>query len=273
MTTSTRRTFQGGEVVAESVQLSQSAKAAALSAQTQRLESTTARQRQDNTAAQNQAIYRGGGLYSSLGADGGSRPRGNITSGGVPVGGVVPANGGLVGGMPAPFGGDAAALKLIEERVSDVAFERGPQIGTNRPTPNLLDASAGAADTAPRYPQDRYFQTSTRQTWQWVDGGAGEGYWDVAAESDLLPIGIEAPAVQFYPGITNGAIRYRVEGATVANRLPDDTAGTAGAATVFVAGVAATFGSTILQPTGRLSVSVTAAGTGLMIVTVELRQI
>ena len=277
MATSTRRTFSSsyeGPVVGENVKTSQSAKTAALGAQTQRLESTTARQQRDRNSAQDQAIYRGGGEYSTIGADGGGRPRGNVTSGGVAVGAVVPSSRGLVGGMPAPFGGNEVAIKALEVRAAQIAFERGPQVGANRPTPNLIDPASASTDVAPRYPQDRYYQSTTRQTWQWVTtSGATAGRWEVAAEDDLLPVAIESPAVQHYPALDNGAIRYRVEGWTVSNWLSNGTAGTGGGVSVLVNGVAATVGTTLLQPTGRLSVSVTNAGVGMMLVTIKLRQV
>jgi hypothetical protein len=255
-------------------QISQSARDRAIAAQTQNLEATNARQQRNATAAQGQAIYRGGGEFSTLGADGGSRPQGNVTSGGVPVGGVVPNAGGLVGGMPAPGDGDAAGLKLLGERVAAVAFERGPQVGTAMPTPNLVDASNESTDVAPRYAQDRYYQTTTRQTWQWVSSdGVEAGYWDVAAADDLLPIGVDSPAVEQYPGLLNDAIRRRVESVSVANYLANGSAGTAGAASVLVNGAAVTLGATLLPPGGYLALSVTSAGTGRLIATVRLRQI
>jgi hypothetical protein len=276
MTTSTRRTFTAGPkgpIITESVQLSQSARDRAIAAQTQNLEAINARQQRNANAAQGQAIYRGGGEFSTLGGDGGSR-RTNITSGGVPIGAVVPNAGGLVGGMPAPGGGDAAGLKLLGERVAGVAFERGPQVGTSRPTPNLIDASNESTDIAPRYPQDRYYQTTTRQTWQWVaTTGGNAGYWDVAAADDLLPIGVDSPAVEQYPGLLNDTIQRRVEAVTVDNYLANGTAGTAGAASVLVNGAAVTLGTTLLPPGGYLALSVTSAGTGRMIATVRLRQV
>ena len=194
MATSTTRTFTAtpdGPQVSETVRLSQSAASKALAAQTRRLEQGATRNATAQAESGATTFYRGGGLFGPLGADGGSRPRGNVTSGGVPVGGRVPANGGLVGGMPAPFGGDAVAIRALGERVADVAIQRGPQLTTGDPN---------EAAIAPRYPQDQVYATDTQITWQWqpaTDTDPGE--WIELSGGGAIIYGIGDPVINQVP--------------------------------------------------------------------------
>lgn len=278
MTTSTRRTFTSGyegPTVSDSVKLSQSARDRALATQTQGLERDRQRQQQQAQTAQATAFYRGGGEYSTLGAEGGYRPRGTVTSGGAATGARVPSNNGLMGGMPAPIGGDDEALLVTAERLGNVALERGPQVGSHRPTPNLIDERNFETDVFPRYPQDRYYQTTTRQTWQWAPAtDTDEGYyWDVAAPADLLPVGVESPAVEQYPALVGNDVRRRIESVFAVNYLPDGAPGDQGTVELISSGFPVTLGETLLDVGGYLMLSVTVPGTGRLIATIELRQI
>jgi hypothetical protein len=161
----------------------------ALERQAARLQETIVRRQKAVAEAQATAFYRGNGQYSTLGAAGSYRPRGTVTSGGVPIGQSVPANGGLVGGMPAGVNGDPAAIVQTNERLATVAQERGPQLGSGNPN-----------DTAatPRYPQDHYYDTTTGNLWQWQPAeGETPGTWiPVAGSTEALPFRIEADVVE-----------------------------------------------------------------------------
>jgi hypothetical protein len=147
------------------------AAARALAAQAQRLQQQVDARKQATADAQQTAFYQGQGEYSTLGADGGYRPRGNVTSGGVPIGGSVPANGGLVGGMPSAGDGDGDAIRALTERIAEVAQSSGPQIGIDNPND---------AEAAPRYPQDHYYQDGPGVLWQWRSTAAAvAGEWIV----------------------------------------------------------------------------------------------
>jgi hypothetical protein len=137
-----------------------------------------------------------------------------------------------------------------------------------------VDASDEATDVQPRYPGDRYYQTSTRQTWQWVASTETEaGYWDVAAEPDLLVVGVESPAVQHYPALVDNDVLRRFESVSVQNFNADGTLATAGVADVVVDGSTATPGTTLVDPNDYVLLNVTDTGTGLLLATIELRQI
>lgn len=155
----------------------------ALEAQASRLERSQQRQQSDQQQAQATAFYRGQGEYSSLGAEGSYRPRGTVTSGGVPIGQAVPANNGLVGGMPAGSG-DPANLAQTTERLATVAQERGPQIGDG--DPNTLAI-------APRYPQDHFYDSLTGTLWQWqATTDTDPGTWIVLCSAvESLPFRLD----------------------------------------------------------------------------------
>jgi hypothetical protein len=243
----------------------------ALAANTQRLERQQARQ--ERAARQNIAIYRGGGEFSTLGGNGGYRPRGDVTSGGRPIGAVVPNSGGLMGGMSAGVDGDGG-LQLLQERLGEVAQQIGPQTGVAIPTPNEIDEADPETDVFPRYRGDHYFQTTTRQTWQWEPSTDSDaGYWFVAAEDDLLPVAIESPAVQQYPALIVDIVRWRIEAVQLTNRNPDGSEATAGAASVLLNGTAVTLGETVAVPGDYLAVNVTSAGAGAMLAVIKMRQV
>jgi hypothetical protein len=267
MTTSRRRTFTAGPkgpIITETVQLSQSARDRAIAAQVSNLEQTNARQQRNATAAQGQAIYRGGGEFSTLGGDGGSR-RTNITSGGVPIGAVVPNAGGLVGGMPAPGDGDAQSLKLLGERVAAVAFERGPIAGNGDPN---------ALEIAPRYPQDQYWAADTRSLWQWrATVGEELGEWEIIATGlSEQSIGVPSPvANNVYGIIPNAEGDYIPVSLTVKNRSETGGSATNGTGTLLVNGTAATLGVTAIAPGDFVGVRVDTVGTGVFYATVVVR--
>lgn len=263
LTPATRRSAGGQDRTVEG-----GATSRALAANTQRLE------RQQNQQGQSSlAIYRGGGEFSTLGADGGYRPRGDITSGGRPIGAVVPSNGGLMGGMPAP-GSDDGRLQALQERMGEVAQQVGPQVGAERPTPNEIDETDPETDVFPRYRGDRYFQTTTRRTWQWASStDTDPGYWFVAAEPDFLPVAIESPTVQQYPALVVDMLRWRIDGVQFTNRNTDGSVATAGAATVLLNGSAVTLGETVAVPGDYLALDVTDAGAGAMLAVIKMRQV
>jgi hypothetical protein len=161
----------------------------ALDRQAARLQATIVRRQATIAEAQATAFYRGNGQYSTLGAAGSYRPRGTVSSGGVPIGQSVPANGGLVGGMPAGTNGTPTPRAPTNERLATVAQERGPQLGSGNPN-----------DTAatPRYPQDHYYDTTTGNLWQWQPAeGETPGTWiPVAGSTEALPFRIEADVVE-----------------------------------------------------------------------------
>jgi hypothetical protein len=209
----------------------------ALEAQSTRLERDSQRQQRDQQQAQATAFYRGQGEYSTLGAEGGYRPRGTVTSGGVPVGQAVPANNGLVGGMPARDNGDPATVAQLQERLAQVAQERGPQIGEGNPNDNAA---------APRYPQDHYYDTATGNLWQWQ--GATEddpGEWIILCGTlEVLPFVWDSPEAttrvidpyQHYPVRVEALLG--VSGATVVT-IPavGDTAAVGDAISITVSGL------------------------------------
>jgi hypothetical protein len=76
--------------------------------------------------------------------------------------------------MPAGDNGDSATVAQLQERLAQVAQERGPQIGDGNPNDNAA---------APRYPQDHYYDSLTGNLWQWQ--GATEddpGAWIILQE-------------------------------------------------------------------------------------------
>jgi hypothetical protein len=171
-----------------------------LNSQQQRLEGQQASQSASADQAQRTAIYDGGGNYRTVGAAGSYRPKGTVTSGGVPVGQAVPANNGLVGGMPASFGGDAQAIRDLRERLAQVAEERGLQVLTGDPNTQ----GQGETPLAARYLFDRYLDRDTMTLYYWQQSGANTGgkWIPVASGLDSLSGGIETPAVKQYPLIT-----------------------------------------------------------------------
>lgn len=174
----------------------------ALQRQAARLERSATRQQQGQAQAQATAFYRGQGQYSTLGAAGSYRPRGTVTSGGVPIGQSVPANGGLVGGMPAGYDDLTARVVALEQRLAAVAQERGPQIANGNPTDN---------NAAPRYPQDFYYDQATGNLWQWQPGEAdAAGEWAlVSGILEQIDVAIDVPANRDY--VTTYSQRYPVK--------------------------------------------------------------
>jgi len=185
MTTSTSKTFGPGGQVSESVRLSQSAAARALAAQSVGLTQSQQQQQATQQRAQQTAIYAGDGNYRTLGGAGGYRPQGRVTSGGAPVGARVPANGGLMGGMPAGQRGDSGGDIEVTERLATVALERGWQVGDA--DPNAVGAVVNA-----RYPQDQYLRLPERVLYYWrATVGDVPGAWVPTAEG--LVIGGQDP--------------------------------------------------------------------------------
>jgi hypothetical protein len=176
----------------------------ALEAQTTRLERDSQRQQRDQQQAQATAFYRGQGEYSTLGAEGGYRPRGTVTSGGVPIGQAVPANNGLVGGMPAGSTGDPAGLAQTTERLATVAQERGPQVGEGNPND---------AEAAPRYPQDHYYDSVTGNLWQWeLAEGETPGVWVlISGVIEAIDVAIDVPANRSYLIVFSQRYPCRIE--------------------------------------------------------------
>jgi hypothetical protein len=172
---------------------SESARTRALQAQAERLQQQIDRQRADAQRAQQTAYYAGGGRYRQPGGNGGYLPRGNVTSGGVPIGAEVPANGGIVGGMPA--GGAGADLRALEDRIAEVAYNRGPQVGDGNP--NNLDGKA----LAPRFPQDLFYDDAGGVLYRYQLGSSGTGEWvemALGGGTEALDFRIEAPTNTSY---------------------------------------------------------------------------
>jgi hypothetical protein len=163
----------------------------ALERQAARLQETIVRRQKAVAEAQATAFYRGNGQYSTLGAAGSYRPRGTVTSGGVPIGQSVPANGGLVGGMPAGVNGDPAAIVQTNERLATVAQERGPQLG---------DGNPNDTEATPRYPQDHYYNFTTGNLWQWQGATETEaGTWILlSGVLEQIDVPIDAPEDRTY---------------------------------------------------------------------------
>ena len=239
--------------------------------QTERLERQQERRDRSRSKAGQTAFYEGSGNYRRLGGDGGYRPRGIVTSGGIPVGARTPANDNLIGGMPA--GDFGLNLRAIEDRIAEVSAASGPQIGD--PNPNDLAGDGSGQKASPRYPQDHYYQSSTGTLWQWrTSTEEDEGEWEViSAVKNLVTVGIASPAVQQYPVIGLNDIERRIESLDIRNRLANGTAGTAGTGTLLVDGSAVTLEETILPVGGYLALNVTAIGTGILIATVTLRPV
>jgi len=171
MTISTSKSFGPNGQVTESVRLSQSAAARALAAQSVGLTQSQQQQQATQQRAQQTAIYAGDGNYRTLGGAGGYRPQGRVTSGGAPVGARVPANGGLMGGMPAGQRGDSGGDIEVTERLAAVALERGWQVGG-------ADPNAEGAVVNARYPQDQYLRLPERVLYYWrATVGATVGEW------------------------------------------------------------------------------------------------
>lgn len=249
----------------------------AIEIQKQRLEYSRARQERDRIAAATTTIYRGQGKYAPIGADGGSRPRGVVTTGGIAVGAVAPVNGGLVGGMDTPDTGWSPLLADVNMRLARVAQERGPQAGDGRPTPNELDESDPETDVGARYVRDRYFQKTTGQTWQWASAGPpiGPFRWEVAKELDHLPVSIESPVAQQYPAWPPDPddVPRRLLGIVITNRNPDGSPATTGAATVLLNGVAVEFGVSVLMPGDYLALDITTPGGGVLLAKVSFKEV
>lgn len=158
----------------------------ALDTQTRRLERSVEQRQQQQQQARTTAFYRGARQFSTLGAAGGYRPRGSVTSGGVPIGQAVPANNGLVGGMPAGSL-ERVALTQSPEQITRIAQERGPQIGTGDPNTN---------GNTPRYSQDLYYDQVTGVLWIWEPT---EEAWVIqSAPSEALDFRIEVPEATTY---------------------------------------------------------------------------
>jgi hypothetical protein len=175
--------------------------------------------------------------------------------------------------MPAPFGDDGR-LQALQERVGEVAQQVGPQVGAERPTPNEVDETDPDTDVFPRYRGDRYFQTTTDQTWQWAPStDTDPGYWFVAREPDFLPVTVDSPAVQQYPAFLIEVLRWRIDAVQLTNRNPDGSVATAGAASVLLNGSAVTLGETVAMPGDYLALDVTDAGAGMMLAVIKMRQV
>jgi hypothetical protein len=162
--------------------------------QTDRLSRQQARQENQQAKAEDTLIYDGAGNYRTVGASGSYRPKGSVTSGGVSPGTIVPANGGLVGGMPAGDRGiDPLAFRSLEERVAEVGAASGPQIGTGNPN------EADPIPTA-RYPQDHYYDASTGNLWQWrATEGATAGEWIILCGAlEQIDVAIDLPKNRAY---------------------------------------------------------------------------
>jgi len=162
------------------------AKNLALSAQVDRIRRQSNKRAADIQQAQSTAYYVGGGQYRKAGGNGGYRPAGVVTSGGVRQGQIVPANGGLVGGMPA--GAAQTDLRALTEQLGVVAYNRGPQVGEEEP------------DTiAPRYPQDLYHQQDTGTVYRYQLAEDEDGSWvGFGGDTEAFPFRIEAPENQTY---------------------------------------------------------------------------
>lgn len=215
MGTSTRTTFGpngpevttlGGTVRANTVRPTtvRPATVRALEAQTRGIERSDSQRQQAQAQAQATAFYRGNGQYSSLGANGSYRPRGTVTSGGVPIGQVVPANGGLVGGMPAGGNGSPSTVAQLAERLAVVAQERGPQIGEGNPN----DQSA-----RPRYPQDHYYDSDSGNLWQWQpETELDPGVWILLnGVIEQIDVAIDVPANRSYLIVYSQRYPCRIE--------------------------------------------------------------
>lgn len=220
-----------------------------LSGQQQRLEQQRQLTDQSLDRAQQTSLYDGGGNYRTVGAANGYAPKGTVTSGAVAVGQAVPANGGLVGGMPASFGGDAQAIRDLRERLAQVASERGLLSWFGPPT----NSGAEGTTAAPRYRNDRYFDRDGQTLYYYQQTSADAGEWlPVASGRDSLNGGIESPAVKTYPLITYNDIPRKIEALHLSK----------GTASLLVNGGGATPGTTIMQLGDTLSLSVTDIGTG-----------
>lgn len=194
-------------------------------------------------------MYDGGGNYRTVGAAGGYAPRGTVTSGAVAIGQAVPANGGLVGGMPASSGGDAQAIRDLRERLAQVASERGLLAWFGPPT----NSGAEGTTVAPRYLKDRYFDRDAQTLYYYQEAGTESGEWvPMASGHDSLNGGIESPTIKEYPLITYNDIPRKIEALHLSK----------GTASLLVNGGAATPGTTVMQLGDKLSLSVTDKGTG-----------
>jgi hypothetical protein len=237
-----------------------------LNSQQQRLEGQQASQAASADQAQRTAIYDGGGNYRTVGAAGSYRPKGTVTSGGVPVGQTVPANNGLVGGMPASFGGDAQAIRDLRERLAQVAEERGLQVLTGDPNTQ----GQGETPLAARYLFDRYLDRDTMTLYYWQQSSANTGgrWIPVASGLDSLSGGIEAPAVKQYPLIT-----YNDEPRKIMALYVSWTGNGAepGGASLLAGGAAVVMGTTILDVGDTLVLNVTTAGKGTLGFTVHFQ--
>lgn len=237
-----------------------------LNTQQQRLEQQRISQDDSASQAQQSAIYAGGGNYRTIGAAGSYRPKGTVTSGAVPIGQAVPANNGLVGGMPASFGGDAQAIRDLRERLAQVAEERGFQAWQGDPNKQGQSESPLAA----RYLFDRYLDRDTMTLYYWQQSGATTGgkWIPVASGLDSLSGGIETPAVKQYPLITYNDEPRKI----IQLHLSWTGAGaTPGAATLLANGSAVTMGSTILDVGQTMALNVTNAGVGILGFTVRFQ--
>lgn len=212
----------------------------ALGAQQRALEAS--QQAQAKARSTPTTLYRGNGQYSTLGASGGYAPAGSVTTGGVPVGAVVPSNGGIVSGMPAGNPDLSSRVAFLEQRLAQVAQERGPQIGTGAP----FDPDTSAATKQPRYPQDFYYDADAGALWQWQTSTESEsGTWIVVAGvTEALDFRIEVPEATTYilSAYQHYAVRVDalegVSGATVTiSPAIGDTAAVGDAISITVSGL------------------------------------
>jgi len=190
MTSSTRTTWTNGQPSA-SVQTGniQSVTITARQVQVNRLERQADQRGQSQQRATTTSYYAGSGQYRQLGGSGGYRVRGNTSSGGVRAGQRVPANDGLVGGMPSTLPLERQTkenLDLLADDIARTAYNSGPQIG--EPNPNDLAGDDSGKKAYARYPQDHYYQSTTGTLWQWRTSTAGtnDGEWDAISGFNIL---------------------------------------------------------------------------------------
>lgn len=220
-----------------------------VSGQQRRLEKQEQLSTKSQDRARQTSLYAGGGNYRSVGAANGYAPKGTITSGAVAVGQAVPANGGLVGGMPASFGGDAQSIRDLRERLAQVASERGLLAWFGPPTNNGPSSST----VAPRFRKDRYFDRDSQTLYYYQESDTTSGKWlPVASGRDSLNGGIESPAVKAYPLITYNDIPRKIEALHVSK----------GTANLLVNGASVVIGTTVMKMGDKLSLNVTNIGTG-----------
>jgi hypothetical protein len=169
--------------------------------------------------------------------------------------------------MPAGGAGDAEALRLIEERIAEVAATSGWQIGTD-------DPNAEDAVVAPRYPQDRYLETESLTLYYWrstTDAEAGAWVPVVKATTERT-IGIESPVEgNVYPIMAVADARYLLVDMYVVNITATGGTAEGGMATVLVNGVDAVLGETIIESGDFVGLRVDAVGEGTLSASVYAR--